>query len=82
MAFMEKPFGARDEEGAELVFVFVFVFVFVLAFALSIMSNIAEGYLRRSPGSSRIVLRVATGSNGEARAFLHVASDRVPNTKN
>jgi four helix bundle protein len=46
------------------------------AAALSIMSNIAEGYLRRSPREFAYFVRVAAGSNGEVRAILYAAFDR------
>ena len=46
------------------------------AASLSIMSNIAEGYLRRSRREFAYFLRVAAGSNGEARTCLYVAADR------
>jgi len=46
------------------------------AACLSIMSNIAEGYLRRSSKEYAYFVRIAAGSNGEARASLYAAFDR------
>jgi four helix bundle protein len=44
--------------------------------ALSIMSNIAEGYLRRGRRQFAQFLAIAAGSNGEARSCLFLALDR------
>jgi four helix bundle protein len=44
--------------------------------ALSIMANIAEGHLRRSPRDFAHFIRIAAGSNGETRACLYAAFDR------
>jgi len=46
------------------------------AACLSIMSNIAEGYLRRSSKEFAYFVRIAAGSNGEVRASLYAAFDR------
>jgi four helix bundle protein len=46
------------------------------AAGLSIMSNIAEGYLRRSSKEFAYFVRIAAGSNGEVRAILYAAFDR------
>ena len=40
------------------------------------MSNIAEGYLRRSSKEFAYFVRIAAGSNGEVRAILYAAFDR------
>jgi len=42
---------------------------------LSIMANIAEGYARRSRKEFAQFIRIAAGSNGEARACLYAALD-------
>ena len=44
--------------------------------ALSILANIAEGYLRRAEREFAAFVRIASGSNGEVRACLCVAIDR------
>jgi four helix bundle protein len=44
--------------------------------AVSIMANIAEGCLRRSPREFAPFISIAAGSNAEARALLYVAADR------
>ena len=44
--------------------------------ALSTLANIAEGYLRRAEREFAAFVRIASGSNGEVRACLYVASDR------
>ena len=41
--------------------------------AISIPSNIAEGYERNSPGSFRNSLQIAKGSAGEVRTQLYIA---------
>jgi four helix bundle protein len=46
------------------------------AATLSIMSNIAEGYMRRAPREFAYFVRVAEGSNAEARSCLYAALDR------
>jgi four helix bundle protein len=46
------------------------------AAALSIVANIAEGYLRRTRREFVPFVRIAAGSNGEVRACLYVAADR------
>jgi four helix bundle protein len=42
----------------------------------STMANIAEGFLRHRDREFAYFLRVAAGSNGEARSHLYVAHDR------
>jgi four helix bundle protein len=44
--------------------------------ALSIIANIAEGYLRRTQREFSAFLRIAAGSNAEVRALLYAALDR------
>jgi four helix bundle protein len=44
--------------------------------ALCVMANIAEGYARRSRKEFAQFVRIAGGSNAEARAFLYAALDR------
>jgi four helix bundle protein len=44
--------------------------------ALSVLANIAEGSLRRKRRQYVYFLRIAAGSNGEARACLYAALDR------
>jgi four helix bundle protein len=44
--------------------------------AVSILANIAEGFLRNTRREFCRYLRIAAGSNGEARALLYVARDR------
>jgi four helix bundle protein len=44
--------------------------------AVSVMSNIAEGYERRSDAEFRQFLKVAKGSCGEVRCQLYVAHDQ------
>jgi four helix bundle protein len=44
--------------------------------SLSVMSNIAEGYLRRSRREFVPFVRIAAGSNAEVRSCLYVARDR------
>jgi four helix bundle protein len=44
--------------------------------ALSIMSNIAEGHLRRGRRQFAHFLAISAGSNGEARSCLFLALDR------
>lgn len=44
--------------------------------AVSVMSNIAEGYERRSDAEFRQFLKVAKGSCGEVRCQLYVARDQ------
>ncbi len=46
------------------------------AASLSIVANIAEGFLRRRRREFIQFLRVAQGSNGEVRALLYLAEDR------
>jgi four helix bundle protein len=43
---------------------------------LSVMANIAEGYLRRSRKEFAQFVRIAAGSNGEVRACLYAAGER------
>jgi four helix bundle protein len=43
--------------------------------AVSVMSNIAEGFERNSPGDYHRFLMIAKGSCGEIRAQLYVALD-------
>ena len=45
--------------------------------AISIMSNIAEGHLRRGRRQFAHFLGIAAGSNGEARSCLYLALDRL-----
>jgi four helix bundle protein len=42
----------------------------------STMANIAEGFLRRGRKEFAQFLRIAGGSNGEARSLLYAARDR------
>jgi four helix bundle protein len=44
--------------------------------AISTLANIAEGFLRNTRREFSRYLRIAAGSNGEARALLYVAHDR------
>src|SRR3954463_11167086 len=44
--------------------------------SLSVMANIAEGYARRSRKEFAQFIRIAAGSNAEARALLYAALDR------
>lgn len=44
--------------------------------SLSVMANIAEGYLRRTHREFAPFVRIAAGSNGETRALLYAAVDR------
>ncbi|HXW10072.1 MAG TPA: four helix bundle protein [Steroidobacteraceae bacterium] len=44
--------------------------------ALSVPANIAEGKLRRGNRQFAYFLRIAAGSNGEVRSWLHLAADR------
>jgi four helix bundle protein len=46
------------------------------AAAISVVANIAEGYLRRNRRQFAYFLRIAAGSNGETRACLYAALDR------
>ena len=41
------------------------------------MANIAEGFLRNTRREFIRYLRIAAGSNGEARALIYVARDRA-----
>jgi four helix bundle protein len=43
--------------------------------AVSVLSNIAEGYERRSPNEFRNFLNIAKGSAGELRAQLYLVMD-------
>jgi four helix bundle protein len=43
--------------------------------AVSIMSNIAEGFERSSPGDFQRFLLIAKGSSGEVRSQLYIAMD-------
>jgi four helix bundle protein len=43
--------------------------------AVSVMSNIAEGFERNSPGEFQQFLKVSKGSCGETRSLLYVALD-------
>jgi four helix bundle protein len=44
--------------------------------SISVVANIAEGFLRRRDKEFIQFLRIAQGSNGEVRALLDVAEDR------
>jgi four helix bundle protein len=44
--------------------------------SLSVMANIAEGYLRRTQREFASFIRIAAGSNAEVRALLYAAADR------
>jgi four helix bundle protein len=44
--------------------------------SLSIVANIAEGYLRRTHRELAPFIRIAAGSNAEVRALLYAAVDR------
>jgi four helix bundle protein len=44
--------------------------------SLSVVANIAEGFLRRRDREFVQFLRIAQGSNGEVRVLLQVANDR------
>jgi four helix bundle protein len=46
------------------------------AAAISTLANIAEGFLRNTRREFSRYLRIAAGSNGEARALVYVAMDR------
>ncbi len=46
------------------------------AAAISTVANIAEGFLRNTRRELTRYLRIAAGSNGEARALIYVAMDR------
>ncbi len=44
--------------------------------SLSTVANIAEGFMRRGCKDFARFIRIASASNGEARALLHVANGR------
>jgi four helix bundle protein len=46
------------------------------AAALSVMANIAEGFLRGRHKEFAQFIRIASGSNGEVRSLLHAAHGR------
>src|SRR5689334_12311345 len=45
--------------------------------SISIVANIAEGFLRRRDKEFIQFLRIAQASNGEVRALLYMAGDRT-----
>jgi four helix bundle protein len=44
--------------------------------SLSVIANIAEGYLRRTQREFAPFVRIAAGSNAEVRALLYAVADR------